>query len=192
MIFTGELIEYNNELYATYSRGSGTRYLTKYNGQNTEQIITGNYAGDPIVYKGALYFRQLDASNTPSNSLYSFDGINLNEIESEDNYLGYPFEYDSDLYLLYSNANGIHLAKFSEEAPLSYQDEKILLYPNPTSSYFEIQGSMIDKVRIYDVTGKMVLLEENTNRVDVKGLEKGIYYVQFSNTAGEKFKLIID
>ncbi len=55
--------------------------------------------------------------------------------------------------------------------------ETISLYPNPTSSKFQISGTDLEEIRIFDMTGKEVQVSNltNTNSVDVENLSNGVY-----------------
>lgn len=94
---------------------------------------------------------------------------------------------------------------FGERRPFIPTDEVILLntadveltksqlYPNPTSTVFYVNDLSIDKVSIFDLTGKLVLTTSNTkNGISVQGLEKGVYIVttQFQNKVST-YRLIV-
>jgi hypothetical protein len=57
-------------------------------------------------------------------------------------------------------------------------DEKWLAYPNPANSiirFSNIKYSEFTELLLIDVTGRLVLSEENTFKIDVSGLPSGIY-----------------
>ncbi len=58
-----------------------------------------------------------------------------------------------------------------------FTGENIEIYPNPVSDQLTISGEGIKLVQIKDITGKTVLIQENT-KLDVSGLANGIYFVQ--------------
>lgn len=58
-------------------------------------------------------------------------------------------------------------------------DSKFKLYPNPASVVITIEGEDIHTIRIYDVTGKLVL-ESKQTQIDISGLAKGVYSITIS------------
>ncbi len=65
----------------------------------------------------------------------------------------------------------------------------ICIYPNPTSDFIFIENIDPQLVTIYSLEGKMIKTIENTNIIDVRDLNKGIYLI---NIDGIVKKLIID
>ena len=65
----------------------------------------------------------------------------------------------------------------------------ICIYPNPTSDFIFIENIDPQQVVIYSLEGKMIKSAGNTNIVDVRDLEKGMYLI---NIDGIVKKLIID
>src|SRR6218665_2018610 len=64
--------------------------------------------------------------------------------------------------------------------------EIITLYPNPTSSIFQVSGADLEEIRIFDMTGKEVhsSILTNTNSVDVENLSNGIYTCVITSKTG--------
>ena len=89
-----------------------------------------------------------------------------------------PLVYVANLY--FYDANTASVGKI--------QDFELSLYPNPATDIVNINTSIsIDRVRLYDITGRVVI-EANPNKVnfdlDVTGLSKGVYLVKLN--AGNK------
>ena len=67
----------------------------------------------------------------------------------------------------------------------------ITLYPNPANDYVNINGVTTELfLRVYDVLGKEVLTANVTNRIDVRSLKSGTYFVILSDgnkTSTHKF-----
>jgi hypothetical protein len=78
-----------------------------------------------------------------------------------------------------------------EELNLSWN---ISVYPNPTRDEFMIiaPSSGIYEASLFDLAGKFISkqLLNNTNRIDVRSLANGSYYLQVRNTASQEFKTI--
>jgi hypothetical protein len=64
----------------------------------------------------------------------------------------------------------------------SFQQEHIVIYPNPAKSIINLQfpdDVVIDKIIIIDLTGKIIIEQtENTTQVNTEGLASGMYLVQ--------------
>ena len=76
----------------------------------------------------------------------------------------------------------------------SLPKESISIYPNPASKSFNILGTDVDQISIYNLTGKLVKIEKNTARnISVEGLGKGLYMVkiEFRGVSTVK-KLIVE
>jgi hypothetical protein len=51
----------------------------------------------------------------------------------------------------------------------------ILVYPNPTNSYLNIDTRLDVDVEIYDMLGKQMINKENVKRIDISSFPSGIY-----------------
>lgn len=73
-------------------------------------------------------------------------------------------------------------------------DNSILIYPNPTSDFIHIDCRDVPwcvstPITIYSLDGKLIKTVEDTNIVDVRDLNKGVYLI---NIGGKVGKVIID
>lgn len=100
-------------------------------------------------------------------------------------------------------ANAIQAGNFaSEELVTTYNpatkvseftDEYILIYPNPATRalYLEVDKSYLPaKLSILNLQGAVVYfkeLHENLNKIDISGLNKGVYLVKVGNLKGELY-----
>ncbi len=70
----------------------------------------------------------------------------------------------------------------------SFQQENIVIYPNPAKSTLNLQfpnDILIDKIIIIDLTGKIIIEQtKNTTQVNTEGLASGMYLIQA--ISGEK------
>ena len=66
----------------------------------------------------------------------------------------------------------------------SINDDKLIVYPNPSNGLFTIQNAKnIESVTITDISGKVVLnkqFADNQSVIDISYLENGIYFLQIS------------
>ena len=53
--------------------------------------------------------------------------------------------------------------------------EGIIIYPNPTKDILNIDTRLEINVKIYDIMGKLLINEENNNRIDISTVSSGIY-----------------
>ena len=67
----------------------------------------------------------------------------------------------------------------------------ISIYPNPSSSYLFLNNSTELEAKVYDLKGKLILIEYITNKLDISYLEKGVYIIKFSYGSDELIHKII-
>lgn len=66
----------------------------------------------------------------------------------------------------------------------------VYLYPNPTNGIINIKGENITNVVVRDLTGKVVIDTNNTQNIDLTGLENGTYMITVVGTTGSVTKSI--
>ena len=63
-----------------------------------------------------------------------------------------------------------------------WQAETFALYPNPAHTVLYVKGVKGERVRLFDMSGRMVLQAEPTGeatlQVDISGLARGMYVVR--------------
>ena len=67
----------------------------------------------------------------------------------------------------------------------------ISIYPNPSSSYLFLNNSTVLEAKVYDLKGKLILIENITNKLDISYLDKGVYIIKFSDGSSELIHKII-
>ncbi|GLB52153.1 peptidase S8 [Neptunitalea chrysea] len=77
------------------------------------------------------------------------------------------------------------------------EDFAIQIYPNPASTYFYVSSNNTEtyEVVVYNTLGERVIkvTASEDNKVDVSGLERGMYFVDVTiNTTNKTYKLIIE
>ena len=69
------------------------------------------------------------------------------------------------------------------------------IFPNPSAGEFLIQAPVIlSKVTIYSQTGalvKEIVLEQNSNEINVSGLQSGVYLIELGNDSQTSWKKVI-
>src|SRR5690554_5891271 len=100
-------------------------------------------------------------------------------------------------YSEWNITHGGHVAvNFSDECNLNISDftqNKINIYPNPVSDilYFETAGVTIEKVMIFDLSGRKVLEQNQVNIISVSDLQKGNYILKIFSDKGVQTEKII-
>ncbi len=65
----------------------------------------------------------------------------------------------------------------------------VIIYPNPTNDVLNISGGIIERVEVYDLTGRM-LLSSPYNVIDVSDLSSGVYQVIVNGN--QQFRFVKD
>jgi hypothetical protein len=170
---------------STLGLGDGTRDAFVFNlppGQtilshtNGEQIELVNFDISNNPQSGYLEI----LSNNDSiaiglgSTVDSFYNSNIDNTITEDYFLG-----------LVSGQENFPFATLSINDAINEDTQEITIYPNPTTSYFNIISDLeIDLVELFDLTGKMVLSSKDTTKIDITDLANGVYLskIYYKNT----------
>lgn len=84
---------------------------------------------------------------------------------------------------------GVVLTVLDNEITLEVGNESFSIYPNPVSNKLLIQSiRSIDKVTLYDLSGKPVLILDNIEKeLDLSGLKSGVYILELE-VLGETYR----
>ena len=93
----------------------------------------------------------------------------------------------SDVYVttlgsgIYTNAAPLSIGESQQKV------ESVVLYPNPTESFFQFKGDLdVERVLIFNSTGKLVAGEgsfgTNTDQIDISHLPPGLYLVRLESS----------
>jgi polyhydroxybutyrate depolymerase len=91
----------------------------------------------------------------------------------------------------YSHPNPIPLGTYQSKP----NDFKVEFYPNPASQTINITNSSnLKSINIYSMNGQLIMSETINNQININQLSKGMYVIEFVNTADDIFKdkLIIE
>lgn len=69
-----------------------------------------------------------------------------------------------------------------------FETQKVLLYPNPTKGILNIENINLEKIIIYDISGKEVKEFLPKSQIDLGNLSKGLYFIKLFSERG----IIID
>jgi len=76
----------------------------------------------------------------------------------------------------------------------SEQIDNLILYPNPVDSVLKIKSKNdIDYINIFDNSGKLMIQISDIEELNLKGLSKGVYWINFifKNKLSETKKIIV-
>lgn len=63
-------------------------------------------------------------------------------------------------------------------------NNRLHIYPNPTTDVINIRGAQIAQVQLYDMSGKQLRAHVENNRVDARQLLPGVYVLQIEDAEG--------
>ncbi|MEQ9405748.1 MAG: T9SS type A sorting domain-containing protein [Cyclobacteriaceae bacterium] len=104
---------------------------------------------------------------------YSLDGTNF---QSSSNFNDLDF---GNYTFTVRDANGctIESDEFSIVLGLDSNENRISVYPNPTSDYLFISSDKVTMVRVFDLNGKMQQQYDKAERIDISDLKAGLYLI---------------
>jgi hypothetical protein len=121
-------------------------------------------------------------------------------------YINSLIKLNDQVFLKVNNQSNIVLFPLGCQmmsSPTLLENNELLIYPNPSNGFFTIKYSNLDlsklEFKVYDITGQKVaavkcLAESNSEQIDLRFLNKGIYIVQ-GNLNGqfiESQKIIVE
>lgn len=170
--------------------GDKTEYEWDATGNKTQDIDYYRYDGNNYQYKDEYTYdttKLMSSFAHPFKDKTGFDYFEeggfpyVNKLLSENSFsynsITNSFEISSRTTYNYNNAITLSTDSFKKEVAT------ITVYPNPTSDYINIHSESntgIDTIIVTDLSGKKVLEQNKTSRVDVQNLSKGIYLLQIS------------
>ena len=70
-------------------------------------------------------------------------------------------------------------------------EANIALYPNPTTGIVNIEAEGLNKVVVYDVTGRMMMSVAGESTIDISNLEAGVYFFSVETANGSAMKKLV-
>lgn len=119
------------------------------------------------------------------NGIATQGTTSLSGIFSLFNSTRYPTNYPGFVGKDMIPGNPLELNFDLSNCPVTGIEEKtisdIILSPNPTSEYIEMVSSVpVQQVKVYDVSGKLVLSSGSQKRIDLSALEAGWYFLHIN------------
>ena len=87
------------------------------------------------------------------------------------------FYHNGSIY----TASGLHYFTTEFDGISEISNNKIQIYPNPSSDFIIIENIEPQQITIYSLDGKLIKTVENANVVDVRDLNEGIYLINIDN-----------
>lgn len=153
----------------------GSKHGVSTNIDVANRIITFNFFGCYLAPSSS----DLEASQ--GFVIYSMDEVaGLGEGDAIDNKAYIYFDFNAPIVT--NTTHNINNALSVE----TLNKANIVLYPNPASSTFELKGSDLEEIRIFDMAGKEMMVSKltNNNSVSVENLTNGIYTCVITSKTG--------
>ncbi|RAR49810.1 T9SS type A sorting domain-containing protein [Flavobacterium lacus] len=178
-------LEYSTDFGENWSVLGTANDINWYNSNRNPQS-----GGDCEICPGAQW--------TGTNATLSEYSYQLNAMTNESNII-FRFVFHSDYVI---TQEGVIIDDFVIDGTLSNQEfafNSIAVFPNPTKGLFTLSYGNFkpQQIEIYDVTGKKVLLVDNTKlrenqtELNLSAVSNGIYFIKISNENGQTVKRII-
>jgi hypothetical protein len=73
----------------------------------------------------------------------------------------------------------------------TFEKQKAIVYPNPTKGLLNIGNADLNKIEVYDISGKKLAEFEPVTQIDLSSLSKGIYLIKLLSDEGVLIDKII-
>lgn len=134
----------------------------------------------------------VEVPNTTTNvTSSSFQTFNCT-VPADARYLAINYCPASDRYYLV--VDDIRVEANHENEPSSIEGAmggKIALFPNPTTGIVNIEAEGLNKVVVYDVTGRIMMSVANESTIDISNLEAGVYFFSVETENGSAMKKLV-
>src|SRR5690606_12346225 len=142
-----------------------------------------NDNSDMSIDVSLIFFGMWDDPEYDPNDIFNTICIEVDdEVAAQNN--SYPYS-EWDIFDLHTAINFTDdVVACSLNTP-SFEKNKISIYPNPVADilYFDTTGS-VDKILIFDMSGRTVLEENYLNSVSVSHLQRGTYILKIFTDRG--------
>ena len=94
-------------------------------------------------------------------------------------------------YLYYLFVDDLRIDANHETSIESAFANDINIFPNPTTGIVNIEAEGLNKVVVYDVTGRMMMSVVNESTIDISNLEAGVYFFSVETANGSAMKKLV-
>lgn len=89
--------------------------------------------------------------------------------------------------LSHVDADGNKIAFGIKAVNFSLSPSEIIIHPNPTSQYLNVQGDQIKSIAIFSMKGTLELQTSQSNKIDVSHLSNGVYIIRIDKEGGLRY-----
>ena len=104
-------------------------------------------------------------------------------------YIALRYAVTADTWFL-----GVDDIKITAPGVVGINDEIVSvvnIYPNPTTGIVNIDAEGLNKVVVYDVTGRIMKSVANESTIDISNLEAGVYFFSVETANGSAMKKLV-
>lgn len=157
----------------------GQSLLSHTSGQQIE-LVSFTITNSPVTGEMSFLLNNDPIATGAGGVLDSFYNSNIDATTTQDYFSAPASGFDSFMFSTLSVDD------------FTLDDSTIQIYPNPASDYINISTtSTIQSVEMFDVLGKKVKYLKNSNKVDARSLQSGIYIVKIYTDKGNIAKKIL-
>ena len=196
------------DVYLENANNSDYEMLALYNENNDYDLVGGLL----FYYDGEIAYEDMNSSVTldtwtpkkwynvkaevdlkAKKVIYFLDNVkvkdtNISNLNNEITEVNFSFDNYGSGFIV-DNINIIDLENLRLD---EYNNTEISIYPNPTTDYININSSEKNNtIKITDLTGKVILNEVNTTKINVRQLTKGIYIINIKTDNSESIQKFI-
>lgn len=186
-IYASKPIVYRDTLFFHYIDAQRNYHLAKLNGSSISFLDTSryvyNYGTYPIIFNNNLYYVVSPRIPQQLFRLSQYNGRQVSLIQTHDSLSpapSMPIIFGNRLYVKTFNSLAFLENEDVSVATQNIVDNKMLIYPNPTSQELniEISEGEIGEINIYNLLGENILnkkLNNQINTISVESLNAGVY-----------------
>jgi hypothetical protein len=154
-------------------------------------LNNGNNNLNMIINISITYYGMGDNPNYDPDDIYSTVCI---EVDNEN--LAQNNQYPYSEWNILDTHVAVHFTDNAVQCSLntpSFSHSNIKIHPNPVSDvlYFETTDTIIEKVMVFDLSGRKVLEQNNVDTISVSNLQKGNYILKIVSDKGIQTEKII-
>ncbi|PCJ65000.1 MAG: hypothetical protein COA58_12075 [Bacteroidetes bacterium] len=162
--YNGDFLFYDFglEVGDTFNAGNGGVFTV----QKVDSLLLEDGVHRIIDFGSASFIRGIGSPQ----GLFSFMGVNVSGFSNElvcfskNGKALYPRSFDSTCY---------EITKLGIEKTNSI---RVKVFPNPTNGFIHIEGvESGDRLELVDVFGRLIFVEKNSDTLDVRNVQSGIY-----------------
>lgn len=161
--------------------------------------VTGN-ATYVANFEVELFTITVTSDDETMGTVYGSDGYAYNSIANISAYPNQGYEFvrwnddntdnPRDIVVLQDSA---FVAYFRKSVGINQASslENISVYPNPATTTITINSNEVLKIEVLDMTGRLLMVEENTTEIDLSSIADGIYTLRIVLPQGEAIRKVV-